>query len=124
MATSMHMARSPAPMIALFSLMILAGSCRTPNYSSTETVGEVGPQRYVTPVHQILTPTGIQVELPGLRPQGLALSPDGHLLAASGKTQELILLDPQSGQIEQAHRPAFQQGPGPEHRVLSYPRAR
>lgn len=100
-ATSRQMTRSPVVAIALVSLLVLAGSCRTPNYSSTETVGEVSPQRYVTPVHQVLTPAGLQVELPGLRPQGLALSPDGRLVATSGKTQELILLDPQSGQIKQ-----------------------
>jgi YVTN family beta-propeller protein len=100
-ATSRHMTRSPAVTITLFSVLVLAGSCRTPKYSSTETVGEVSPQRYVTPVHQVLTPVGIQVALPGLRPQGLALSPDGRLLATSGKTQELIVLDPQSGQIKQ-----------------------
>jgi YVTN family beta-propeller protein len=82
-------------------LVLLAGSCRTPSYSGTEPVGQVGPQRYVTPVHQVLTPTGIQVELPGMRPQGLALSPDGRLLATSGKTQELVLIDPQSGDIKQ-----------------------
>ncbi len=94
-------ARSFAIIVPLLFVLVLVGSCRTPNYSSTETVGQVGPQRYVTPMHQVLTPLGIQVELPGLRPQGLALSPDGRLLATSGKTQELILLDPQSGQIKQ-----------------------
>ncbi len=100
-AVSIQITRSPGVTITLLSLLVLAGSCRTPNYSSTEMVGEVGPQRYVTPVHQVLTPAGIQVELPGLRPQGLALSPDGRLLVTSGKTQELILLDPQSGRIKQ-----------------------
>ncbi len=94
-------ARLLAITVPLLVVLVLAGSCRTPNYSSTETVGEVSPQRYVTPVHQVLTPRGLQVELPGLRPQGLALSPNGRLLATSGKTQELILLDPQSGQIKQ-----------------------
>ncbi len=101
MATSRHLTRSSAVTMTLLALLVLAGSCRTPNYSSTETVGEVGPQRYVTPVHQVLTPLGLQVELPGLRPQGLALSPNGRLLATSGKTQELILLDPQTGAIKQ-----------------------
>jgi YVTN family beta-propeller protein len=91
----------PAIPIALWFLLILAGSCRTPDYSGTEPVGEIGPQRYVTPVHQVLTPLGVQVELPGMRPQAVALSPDGRLLATSGKTQELVLIDPQSGQIKQ-----------------------
>jgi len=64
-------------------------------------VGEVGPQRYLTPIHQVLTPTGIQVELPGMRPQAVALSPDGRLLVTSGKTQDLIVIDPPTGQIKQ-----------------------
>jgi YVTN family beta-propeller protein len=72
-----------------------------PDYSSTEPVGEISPQRYITPVHQVLTPTGIQVELPGMRPQAVALSPDGRLLVTSGKTQELIVIDPRTSQIRQ-----------------------
>jgi len=101
MATASRVTRWSAILVPLLSLLILAGSCHTANYSSTETVGETSPQRYVTPMHQVLTPVGIQVELPGLRPQGLALSPDGRLLATSGKTQDLVLLDPQSGVIKQ-----------------------
>jgi YVTN family beta-propeller protein len=100
-APSMRTTLSAAMPIALLSLLVLVGSCRTASYSSTEPVGEVSPQRYVTPVHQVLTPIGIQVELPGMRPQALALSPDGRLLATSGKTQELVLIDPQTGAIKQ-----------------------
>jgi len=55
----------------------------------------------VTPINQIVTPTGLQVDLPGLRPQALALSPDGKLLVTSGKTPEIIVLDPVSGRILQ-----------------------
>jgi YVTN family beta-propeller protein len=53
------------------------------------------------PVNQIVTPAGLQVELPGLRPQVLALSPDGKLLVTAGKTHELVALDPVTGQIRQ-----------------------
>lgn len=87
--------------IAAMSLLILAGSCRTTDTASTEPVGQAGPQRYVTPIHQILTPAGVQVELPGMRPQAVAMSPDGRLLATSGKTQTLVLIDPQNGEIRQ-----------------------
>ncbi len=90
-----------AILIVPLSLLMVAGSCRTADSSGTAPVGEIGPQRYVTPVHQVLTPIGIQVELPGMRPQALALSPDGRLLATSGKTQDLVLIDPQSGEIKQ-----------------------
>jgi hypothetical protein len=47
--------------------------------------GKISNNRYYTPANQILTPTGLQVELPGLRPQALALSPDGKILVTSGK---------------------------------------
>ncbi len=57
--------------------------------------------RTVLPVNQVLTPAGVQVPLPGLRPQALALSPDGRLLAVSGKTSEVVVLDPAGGRILQ-----------------------
>src|ERR1043166_4430239 len=57
--------------------------------------------RYFTPANQILTPAGIQVDLPGLRPQALALSPNGKILVTAGKTHELIVIDPASGRIRQ-----------------------
>jgi YVTN family beta-propeller protein len=68
---------------------------------STERVGQTARNRYVTPANQILTPAGLQVELPGLRPQTLALSPDGRILVTSGKTSELVVVDPASGRILQ-----------------------
>ncbi len=68
---------------------------------STEKVGRAGLNRFVTPANQILTPAGKQVDLPGLRPQALALSPDGRLLAVSGKTAELVILDPITGTVLQ-----------------------
>ena len=54
-----------------------------------------------TPVNQVLTPYGQQVDLPGLRPQALALSPNGRLLAVSGKTNQLLIIDPETGAIMQ-----------------------
>lgn len=56
-------------------------------------------ERIITPVNQVLTPAGKQVSLPGLRPQVIALSPDGRVLATSGKTHELVLVNPDSGEI-------------------------
>lgn len=69
--------------------------------SSNEKVGRTTEGRVVVPVNQVVTPAGRQVELPGLRPQVLALSPDGKLLATSGKTHELVLIDPGTGTILQ-----------------------
>src|SRR6476620_8216042 len=69
--------------------------------SSTDLVGRSREEYIVTPVNQLLTPVGRQVELAGMRPQALALSPDGRLLVVSGKTNELVVLDPETGDIKQ-----------------------
>ena len=71
------------------------------NAGPSETVGRAGTNRVITPVNQILTPAGLQVELPGLRPQAIALSPNGRLLVTCGKTAELVVLDPATGSILQ-----------------------
>src|SRR5664279_2725425 len=70
-------------------------------FSTRDKVGHVGPNRYYTPANQVLTPAGVQVELPGMRPQALALSPSGRLLVTAGKTHELVVLEPQSGKVLQ-----------------------
>jgi YVTN family beta-propeller protein len=69
--------------------------------TDTGLVGRHQSDRVVTPVNQIVTPYGLQVELPGLRPQAIALSPDGRLLVTSGKTSELVVLDPVNGRVRQ-----------------------
>ena len=67
--------------------------------SDTEHVGRHGTNRIVLPVNQVVTPYGRQVELPGLRPQVLALSPDGKRLVTSGKSSELWIVDPEKGDV-------------------------
>ncbi|HUA69156.1 MAG TPA: alkaline phosphatase family protein, partial [Candidatus Saccharimonadales bacterium] len=42
-----------------------------------------------------------QIELPGMRPNALALSPDGQLLVTSGLKEELTVVDPADGRILQ-----------------------
>ncbi len=85
---------------------LLAG-CQTPaprpaaQLSTHDIVGHVGPNRYYTPANQVVTPMGRQVELPGMRPQALALSPDGRLLVTSGKTPDLVVVEPASGKVLQ-----------------------
>lgn len=90
-------------------MVLVAGvltGCRTrpdrvPDASATAPVGRVGSNRYFTPANQMLTPTGLQVPLPGLRPQALALSPDGRRLVTAGKTHELVVVEPKTGKILQ-----------------------
>jgi DNA-binding beta-propeller fold protein YncE len=53
------------------------------------------------PSGQIVTPAGTQVDLPGMRPHVLAMSPDGKLLVTSGRTHEIVVIDPASGAIRQ-----------------------
>jgi len=79
--------------------------------AETEIVGRQKNGRIVLPVSQILSPVGRQVELPGLRPQVLAMSPDGRWLLTSGKTAELLVIDPDTGDV--AHRTSLP----PDHQL-------
>ena len=89
----------------LFVLLLMASGSAADNYSVTgpsrEPVGRSSHGRLVTPVNQVLTPVGVQVELPGMRPQAIALSPDAQILVTAGKTSDLVVLEPQTGKILQ-----------------------
>jgi YVTN family beta-propeller protein len=74
------------------------------DFSSHEPATRSEGDRVVTPVNQIVEPAGRQVYLPKLRPQALALSPDGTILITSGKSHELIVIDPVSAQVLQEVR--------------------
>jgi DNA-binding beta-propeller fold protein YncE len=49
----------------------------------------------------VVTPVGLRIELAGMRPQVLAFSPDGKSLVTSGKTNKLIVIDPDKNEIRQ-----------------------
>ena len=68
---------------------------------TVQKVGQVGTNAYYTPVNQVVTPAGLQVELPGMRPQAIALSPNGRLLVTAGKTHDLVVLNPVTGGVLQ-----------------------
>ena len=72
----------------------------------TETVGHKEGGRSVTPVNQALTPLGRQVELTGLRPQALGLSPDGRRLLGRPRRRALSL-DPRRHLSSAPRRPAL-----------------
>jgi YVTN family beta-propeller protein len=102
----MRFVKSHAAYPLLLAAAVIPLACRgqapaDPIFSTLETVGQIGTNRYYTPANQVLTPVGIQVELPGMRPQGIALSPNGRLLVAAGKTHDLVVIDPATGAIRQ-----------------------
>ena len=72
---------------------------------AVEHVGRRSDGRAVTPVNQLLAPAGRQVDLPGMRPQALALAPDGRTLVTSGKTNEVVVVDPATGAVRQRVKP-------------------
>ena len=92
-----------------FSLLILAlpqaiaaeSSALRSQFDSHEAVARQPGGRIVTPVNQVLTPVGQQVDLPEMRPQALALSPDGQILVTSGKRAEVVVVSPLTGNILQ-----------------------
>jgi len=96
--------------VALFSLC--SAPAQTPD---KETVGRHEGGRVVTPVNQIITPAGKQIELPGMRGEALVLSPDGKLLVVSGLTSELLVLDPATGATKQhVQLPKVRKGAPPD----------
>ena len=90
-------ARGRVVILGLFFSLSTACSLATKKPADAASAG----RGTALPVSQIITPAGIQVELPGLRPQVLALSPDGRLLITSGKTHEIVVVDPETGEIKQ-----------------------
>ena len=87
-----------------FGLMVLLG-CSGNIFASdfdatTQAVGHI-KGGLETPVNQVVTPVGTQVELPGMRPNALALSPDNKCLVTSGLKAELVIIDPATGKILQ-----------------------
>jgi len=77
-----------------------ARAAETPeNFDATTEIVGWQTNGLETPVNQLVTPAGIFVELPHLRPNALALSPDHKLLVTSGLTSELVVMDPATGKI-------------------------
>ena len=105
-----------AACLAVASVQVLA---QTPTAESTlfsprATVGARDDGSAVLPQSQILMPAGRQISLPGMRPQALALSPDGRWLVTSGQTHELLVLDAASGNVlQRVPLPGEQSAPGP-----------
>ena len=100
---------APRPLLPLVAILVAAlasGAARAADEpAASATVGRADAETTVLPVNQIVTPVGLQVELPGLRPQVLALSPDGRMLVTSGKTNEIVVLDPETGAMRDRVRP-------------------
>ena len=90
------------PLLAgIFSFRVAAPAAAPEGFATSQPVGILGTNLYATPVHQVLTPAGRQLELPELRPQAIALSPNRRLLAVSGKTAELLIVDPVTARVLQ-----------------------
>jgi len=67
----------------------------------SEFVGQSIDESIVTPVNQRLTPAGKWLDLPGMRPQVIAISPNGKIAVTSGKTSKLVVMDPVTTEILQ-----------------------
>lgn len=77
------------------------GEDSAPDFGATTAPVGYSTNGFITPANQVITPAGILIQLPGVRPNALALSPDDRLLAISGLTHELLVADPLTGEIQQ-----------------------
>lgn len=87
-------------LLALFLNVAYAEDLPENFYATTETVG-YHADGLETPRNQLITPAGTLVQLPGMRPNALALSPDRKILVTSGMTNEIVVLNPASGSLLQ-----------------------
>lgn len=90
-------------MRVLLSLTLIVSYLTLPTHGQDagpqDLVGRWRDDVIVTPVNQLLTPYGKSIDLAGMRPQALALSPDGKVLVAAGKTNDIVVLDPVTGEV-------------------------
>ena len=84
-----------------FCFLLSAGRLGADDFAATTGIVGRSTNGFRTPANQVVTPAGTVIELPGMRPQGLALSPDRKLLVTAGLTHELVVLDPATGRILQ-----------------------
>ena len=84
-----------------FNFVFSASRLSAEDFDATTEIVGPGTNGLVTPANQLVTPAGTQVELPGIRPNALALSPDGKILVTAGLTHELVAVDPATGKILQ-----------------------
>ena len=87
--------------LAITASNLAVGADSSANFDSTTAIVGRTSGGLETPVNQRTTPVGIQVDLPGMRPNALALSPDCKLLVTSGLKRELTVVDPGTGKILQ-----------------------
>ncbi len=105
---------SAAFAVAIFSIRCTLAQDPLPQNPAVDIVGQLSENRYLTPTGQLLTPVGRQTQLPEMRPQAIALSPNGKLIATSGKTNYLVLVDPNSGEVLQKVRMPGKEVPATE----------
>jgi DNA-binding beta-propeller fold protein YncE len=88
-------------LLAAFALTAAQAAASLENFDATTEVVGRSTNGFETPVNQRVTPAGTLIELPGMRPLALVLSPDGKLLVTAGLTHEVVVVDPATGKILQ-----------------------
>jgi YVTN family beta-propeller protein len=88
-------------LFTLFVLNTAQAAAPAENFDATTEIVGRSANGLVTPANQLVTPAGTQLELPGIRPNALALSSDGKILVTAGLTHELVVVHPATGKILQ-----------------------
>ena len=101
-------------LVLLAAALISAVTIFADDFPATASPVGRNASELITPANQIVTPAGTQVELSGMRPGALALSPNGKILITAGLTHELVAIDPATGNI-------LQRVPLPSGQVLEPP---
>ena len=81
-----HLSRTALPCVVLATVVFaalahadLAPAPATHPLVPGQKVGQIAPGKWLLPTGQIIAPAGRQADLAGIRPQALALSPNGKI---------------------------------------------
>lgn len=96
----MNQSRSTRRLSCWLSSLLAGATCGGGEPATFAAAGHV----LTMPTGQLLTPAGRQVALPEMRPQALALSPDGKILVTAGATKNIVVVDPETGAVLQTVR--------------------
>ncbi len=99
----MHLSRTMLPRFLAASILVtvahaeVAAPAKAPA-PAVEKVGKIAEGKWLLPTGQTITPAGRQIDLPGIRPQALTLSPNGKYLAVAGSSKDVLIFDAATGQ--------------------------
>ncbi|MEQ1827388.1 MAG: bifunctional YncE family protein/alkaline phosphatase family protein [Pirellula sp.] len=79
----------------------IAGNAFAQEATNTRALTSVGTET-VNSLSQIVTPAGYKIDMPGMRPQVIGLTPNNKFIVTSGKTNKLVVINAEDRAVTQS----------------------